>query len=273
MGRNDLCFCGSGKKRKKCHPDILETSYAAEVLQSYYLFDQAIQTHFYGKEHPCKPGCSACCYDIFPVSDIEYSLIVYELRKWDQKRLDHLRLKAKNNWEQFCIINPNEAQHMDTFNESVSNWKDVQDLKRIQALPFPCLFLEEGKCSIYSVRPLICRTFGVSYSDDPEDHFEQDMICDKIGSNLIARQWQCDVRALFESRGHMESILSKKYKTQINVRSSPLIYEVYRQFVKYNVGLNIIHEKAKFLSSKQQYSDFLYELKYKRNSLKGLITH
>lgn len=31
MGRNDLCFCGSGKKQKKCHPTL---------ARSYYLYHE-----------------------------------------------------------------------------------------------------------------------------------------------------------------------------------------------------------------------------------------
>ena len=33
MGRNDLCFCGSGKKQKKCHPNINEDSVAAKIIK------------------------------------------------------------------------------------------------------------------------------------------------------------------------------------------------------------------------------------------------
>ena len=35
MGRNDLCFCGSGKKQKKCHPNINEDSVAAKIIKLY----------------------------------------------------------------------------------------------------------------------------------------------------------------------------------------------------------------------------------------------
>ncbi|MDR4187636.1 MULTISPECIES: SEC-C metal-binding domain-containing protein [Bacillus] len=32
MGRNELCFCGSGKKQKKCHDDVDPNSYIGVTI-------------------------------------------------------------------------------------------------------------------------------------------------------------------------------------------------------------------------------------------------
>lgn len=33
MGRNAVCFCGSGKKQKKCHKDVAENSVIATIIK------------------------------------------------------------------------------------------------------------------------------------------------------------------------------------------------------------------------------------------------
>ena len=43
MGRNDLCFCGSGMKKKKCHVNIDENSIAAEIIKFYKELDDELQ--------------------------------------------------------------------------------------------------------------------------------------------------------------------------------------------------------------------------------------
>ena len=39
MSRNELCYCGSGRKRKKCHKEVHNNSYI-EILSNLY---QAIE--------------------------------------------------------------------------------------------------------------------------------------------------------------------------------------------------------------------------------------
>ena len=49
MGRNDLCFCGSEKKQKKCHPNINEDS---EVIKYKITKDkEGIELKEFGNTH------------------------------------------------------------------------------------------------------------------------------------------------------------------------------------------------------------------------------
>ena len=50
MGRNDLCFCGSGKKQKKCHPNINEDSVAAKNYKTIYTIIKRIEENVFGKK-------------------------------------------------------------------------------------------------------------------------------------------------------------------------------------------------------------------------------
>jgi len=101
MGRNDLCFCGSGKKIKKCHPDINEQSIAARLLRLYNEIDHSVDIYYQNTNHtaPCSKGCAECCYSDFPLSDIEFNLIIYEIRKWNRTEIESLIQRATILWE------------------------------------------------------------------------------------------------------------------------------------------------------------------------------
>lgn len=92
MGRNDLCFCGSGKKQKKCHPDIHEQSLAAKCLSLYGKIESIIKNYYNSGQQtpPCKKGCSDCCYNYFVISNIEFKIICKELQNWNKKQINKL---------------------------------------------------------------------------------------------------------------------------------------------------------------------------------------
>lgn len=84
MGRNELCFYGSGKKQKKCHVNVDQDSYIGNLYKKYFKVDNILSeykaTHKEFENHPCSKGCFNCCYDIFPISMLEFELILEEMR-------------------------------------------------------------------------------------------------------------------------------------------------------------------------------------------------
>ena len=77
MGRNDLCFCGSGKKQKKCHPNINEDSVAAKIIKLYTQLSKELEENVYGKKNiKCQKGCNACCKDYFAINEVEFAVII-----------------------------------------------------------------------------------------------------------------------------------------------------------------------------------------------------
>ncbi|WP_255257326.1 MULTISPECIES: SEC-C metal-binding domain-containing protein [unclassified Bacillus (in: firmicutes)] len=42
MGRNELCFCGSGKKQKKCHVNVDQDSYIGNLYKKYFEIDNIL---------------------------------------------------------------------------------------------------------------------------------------------------------------------------------------------------------------------------------------
>jgi len=79
----------------------------------------------YPNQMECKSGCAKCCYTDISVFDVEANLI----REWFNKLDENFKKELKNIWS-----NKN--------NEGA------------------CSFLYEEKCTIYEVRPIICRTQG-----------------------------------------------------------------------------------------------------------------
>ncbi len=141
--RNSLCFCGSGKKKKKCHPDIHEKSLFATLLKYYKEIDdeQALIDN-----SMCKKGCSKCCEASFSISQAEFFMILNALEITKDTQL------FKRKADEFIANQGFEIGNR-------------------------CIFVDDatGACRIYEVRPLICRQYGYINTND--------CVCDYIKDN------------------------------------------------------------------------------------------
>jgi len=261
VSRNEPCFCGSGIKQKKCHPEIHEESFAAELYRLYNSIDKCIEEHYAKNQHrpPCYTNnCFSCCYDAFLVSDIEFSVIVYEMRKWNREKIESVIQKAKAYWEDFRTKHPDKSR----FFETVSSEADLMlsDLEKVYVLErfdYPCVFLNnDNKCDIYSVRPVVCRLQGTAFIGEDEGK-----VCEYIGDINKAKEWQADLSHLGDKMAGLFLVDGVFY-----IRQTPLLYAVYRHFVKFGSGLNILHEDLKFKMPKQHYINFLKNNVWTRNS-------
>ncbi|MCB6916224.1 YkgJ family cysteine cluster protein [Enterococcus avium] len=179
MSRNDPCFCGSGKKTKKCHSSIKENTKLADICIANVSFDRKVNQEKI--QANCRENCSACCSDFFFVSENEFLLILDGLeRKGGKKLIDNYIQKALEYQSYLMEKYPETLKALDSFmpqgtpNESKSYFNDNFDWDRSK----PCIFLESGKCTIYENRPLICRTYGVCDTCEiicnPTRHFEEE---------------------------------------------------------------------------------------------------
>ena len=133
--RNDLCFCGSGKKYKNCHSDINPNSLVAHQYRIMHLLDEEIKNCPYTI---CQKGCSDCCTDDFEVSVTEFFTI-----------LNYLQIHCNNQQiENICKLSKVKISSI------LSNEKTIAFSRFI--------FLNEhsNDCEIYEVRPIICRKYG-----------------------------------------------------------------------------------------------------------------
>jgi Fe-S-cluster containining protein len=92
----------------------------------------------YGEKINCRKGCSQCCSQIFNITLIDSQIISDHVKSIPQVQKDILRSKAI---------------------------KYIEEKKHgISLIPCPALG-SEGECTIYEVRPIICRRFGMPIYD------------------------------------------------------------------------------------------------------------
>jgi Fe-S-cluster containining protein len=105
--------------------------------------DQAIQefTSLESLPEPldCKPGCHYCCYNLPVVTAPEALLIGYHV---EQNFTDQAKKEIGGRVEMIL-------ERI----ESLSPYEVVMMRHEL-----PCIFLEDGMCIVYEVRPVVCRT-------------------------------------------------------------------------------------------------------------------
>lgn len=224
MGRNDLCFCGSGKKHKRCHDNIKSESIIARLYRFYMTIDNEIEAQKREKKlkFTCKKGCSECCSQYFVISESEFIVIIdYLMRNWEYQKIDDIIRVCKEQWTTIQDQFPLFAQKLEEFigGKSVDIFL-YNYLHTPLKLPFPCVFLDrESKvCMIYKVRPLICRVHGVSVVDIDNDN----EVCSKIPSLLSKQNELVDLHHLKEDISSF--IFIRKGKKVILRRPYPIFY-------------------------------------------------
>jgi len=186
--RNDPCFCGSGKKYKRCHDDVHPKSKGAHLIKWYANIDSKIKDFQESTGHnpPCHKGCFNCCYDDFSISEVEFELIMREMKKWNQEDVeqvfDRALAQCEEIKEKYPIIweNLEKDAHADI---SIFN-KQFEDHGKIQRNDFPCPMLnsETKSCMVYDVRPVICRTFGTTHMEF--NSYDLYLVCEYIPNSI-----------------------------------------------------------------------------------------
>ncbi len=116
-----------------------------ELFETYCRFIRVITEHINShfeeqKEYIfCKEGCSLCCQNAqYPCTELEFKFLNLGFSLLD------INLKNKI-FENIIKIKKDK----NTFSET--------------KFRYTCPFLIDNKCSVYYYRPLICRSFGLSY--------------------------------------------------------------------------------------------------------------
>lgn len=226
MRRNEKCFCGSGKKYKKCHYGINEESKLADIYKSIVLFDEVCTSM--GISHNCKSECSQCCKDFFFISENEF-LMIFEWLIRNNKDINVYKQKANESLEIIKKRYPNIVEQLDSYmpkgGRELLSSNYFSDDKKIIDLP-PCIFLNsERKCSIYECRPYICRTYGTTLTCEiiNNNHIElkegielynaTTLIKGKSGSPIIKRPYPIFYWfSFFLNEPYYDSILTKVSK-------------------------------------------------------------
>jgi Fe-S-cluster containining protein len=103
-----------------------------------------------GKSIACKKGCHYCCYLKVDLMTAEAFVIAEYIRtNFSDEEVQEVKANARDNWKKIKRMDVN--QHM--------------------AANLPCPLLRDGNCSIYPVRPSVCRQFHANKLKTCEDIF------------------------------------------------------------------------------------------------------
>jgi Fe-S-cluster containining protein len=123
----------------------------------------------------CSKGCAHCCRQEILVTRAEAEAIVEWIQaSWQPAQIDALndRIRAWLSWSR------------DGFQRRVAAGED-REVVAYEHGP-PCVALQDDACSIYPVRPMMCRTHHVSSSPDA---------CRQVGDPAFSRDEQVAVLA------------------------------------------------------------------------------
>lgn len=99
----------------------------------------------------CRPGCSACCYQLFDFRQAHFMVILNWITSNPGLRAKFDKLNASRK----ALI----AEKLETIKEISQIKDDAEFMRRWVALRIPCALLDEDKCMIYAVRPPACSTY------------------------------------------------------------------------------------------------------------------
>lgn len=107
----------------------------------------------------CTKGCNHCCHQLIRVHIAEEMIVTKYLKEnftKDELQGAKTRLEA---WFEYFNNNTPSKSPLESTDIELFAIKLAEDR-------FPCPFLDDDVCTIYPVRPLVCRTFTVN--DTPE---------------------------------------------------------------------------------------------------------
>ena len=223
---------------------MLNNSFGCETINLYKRIDTKVDTHFKGKKKqaPCAKGCASCCSQFFEISEVEYIIILNHLKEWNKVKLDNL-IEIADIYSQVLEKHHNKFYKKyfseDAAAEEFSGDHYYRDSERYK-IHIPCVFLsEEGACTIYQVRPLICRTTGVGF----KHNFEFGNVCREIRSIFWSRRWQADLR---EFQNDILSVNWLEWNTSMDAsnyqaierRQYPIFHHIKESFAKGSPGFS-----------------------------------
>lgn len=263
MGRNDLCFCGSNKKYKNCHAHINEESLLSDLLKLNVEIDKEIEKQKREKNlnFLCSKGCSECCSQSCNVSESEFVLVLdYIINHWETEKVKNIINKAIDQWNIVKKEQPDLAANLEKdLTGKIDQYKLLSTLMpRDIKLPFPCMFLDEDShsCTIYDVRPLICRIHGVSIIDDKSDVIP----CSKQKNILSNKENLVDLRSYYD---RFTSFMLMKYHNKIIFRRPFPLFYLFNFVFEDGLKIEDFHETLMFYKiakfNKARYLNYLAE--------------
>ena len=111
-----------------------------------------------GAQHlACRPGCSQCCYGVFPIAQQDAARLREGLTLAAPERADRIRTRVAESLARLTPWFPG-----DVASGILSEDHEAAILFEEFANDEPCPVLDPatGTCDLYEHRPILCRTFG-----------------------------------------------------------------------------------------------------------------
>jgi len=133
------------------------------VLQAFddsFIADVASKSAEDGRTVSCKAGCGACCRQMVPISIYEAEALSAWIRTLPESRQQELAQRFHQ-----ALLKLAAAGLLDRM--ANEDWLAETETTRQLTLDYlyqrvPCPFLEAESCSIYPIRPLVCREYLVT---------------------------------------------------------------------------------------------------------------
>lgn len=106
----------------------------------------------------CKSGCSACCYQLVSVHTWEEELIISFVKETMHAKIKAQVRKQLLGWWRYLKSEIRQS----TRDNPISLQEQQQLSKKMINNRIMCPFLVDSKCSIYQVRPAMCRAHVVT---------------------------------------------------------------------------------------------------------------
>lgn len=150
----------------------IRSSVMTYIQSSLELLDNAFrqraeQAKKEGPSLSCRSGCSACCYDYAMVSATEFAPMLDAFRKMTPEDQQHVRdqnarwIEAHKDLQEKHLMVLDSEEQGRAFHESLPEDAPKRMIGETTARSWkektPCSFLKDGKCMVYSARPLACR--------------------------------------------------------------------------------------------------------------------
>lgn len=250
MDRNSPCFCGSGKKYKKCHPDIHPDSFFAQLILLYKDADKAIEDK--KPDVKCKKGCSKCCYQNFDISSVEFAYIFSHLLRNNKEQAMAFIERGYSQWLDYKEQNPEGAKRLSRNNEYKGEQADSFISRYMNETPtgiqnntFPCPFLEDGACAVYDIRPYVCRHHGVGFIDN-RYMFADISFCEETPNGINGTK--------LVDLSHLDTnFLVGMYSKTLNQGSISTPYPIFYHCKIYKENMeNSIHKLSEYMSTSME---------------------
>ncbi|MGH9357454.1 MAG: YkgJ family cysteine cluster protein [Terriglobia bacterium] len=103
----------------------------------------------HGNRIHCRSGCSDCCSQMFQITEVEAAYISAAVKRLPESRRSEMKARAVE-----YLFQREELLAKTAVPDA---WGKLPP----PGLRLPCPALEDGACSIYDHRPIICRRYGI----------------------------------------------------------------------------------------------------------------